>query len=516
MCGIAGIINGNNVDMTGLLNHRGPDGRSQTNIGIVNFQHTRLSVIDLSDKGQQPLESEHYLLTYNGEIYNYKELKGYYDEFPGNDTVTLLNHLDRFGINQTLSDINGMYAFAAYDKTRQLVHLAVDRTGQKPLYYYHSGKFLAFASTPNALLWCQDKWKIDQNALESYWILGGIMGENSIFSGIKRINAAEIATFDIQTGNFWKETYWEPQFQENTSGIEDLVLDSIRKVKVSDVPVHIFLSGGVDSTIVASQCHEFDAIHLDGPERKYAEQVCSKFGQKLIVVDPVNFDAVEAMTDYVVKSGEPAMAALIPWIVSRETSKFGKVAITANGADELFFGYNRTKQEIDSEQLSHLFRGYSAHKVKSISLNDNRMSLGRWAEIMWYVQYDLNATLDRAAMCHGLEVRSPYLDHRLIEMALSIHESVHRNGYGNKSILKKILKDLGFNESFFQRPKLGFSLFRQPHNLDNLNSEAFQWCIDNKFLNCNPAELTPRDRKYLEASAFSFKTWHETYEHILY
>lgn len=527
MCSIAGIIHGDQskiYHMNDLMAHRGPDGRGVRTFEHGAFGHNRLSIIDLTSSGAQPMESDRYILTYNGEIYNYKELLSFtsaHDDLGNykypNDARALLNHIGKYEIKQALSDINGMYAFALYDKQTELVHIAVDRFGQKPLYYYHDNDFFAFASTPNALLWIKDKWKIDEEAIQSYWLLGGIMGENSIFSGIKRLNASEMATFDCKTGGFWKERYWEPKFQENISGIEDLVLDAIRKVKVSDVPVKVFLSGGVDSTLVASQCGGMGAIHLDGPERKYAEQVSSKFGLGLHVVDPGEFDPVEMMSDYVTKSGEPAMAALIPYIVSREASKICKVAITANGADELFFGYNRTRQGACLDQITHMIR----HQLMSLAYDHmpNYSTLdwssGRWYELKYYVQFDLNQTLDRAAMCHGLEVRAPFLDHRLVEMALSIPEKEHRNGLGNKSILKRMILGMGFDKTFVNRPKLGFSLFKEPKGLDFLQKQAFTWCMNEGFLRCDASKLSPRDRKYLEYSAFSFKIWFDVWKNIL-
>lgn len=518
MCGLAGILNGetDRIHMTmELLRHRGPDFGRVVTIPNGVLGHARLSIIDLSDKGNQPMQSDRYVLTMNGEIYNYKELESYLEVKGGNDCCVFLNYIERFGVEKTLKDSNGMFAFGCYDKQTDLLHLAIDRFGQKPLYYYHEDKFFAFASTPNALLWIKDKWKINQEALNSYWLLGGIMGENSLFDGIKRLNAAELLTFDPKTGKFWKERYWEPKFQ-NPLGIEDLVLDSIKRVKVSDVPVYVFLSGGIDSTMVASQCEGMNAIHLDGPERKYAEQVAKKYNIKLHVVNPQDCDPVEAMTDYVTKSGEPAMAALIPWMVAKETAKFAKCAITANGADELFFGYNRTFQEYTNQH--HLYRCSFFDDFGQIMPFESHSKWycgGQWEELMAYVQFDLNQTLDRASMCHSLEVRSPFLDHRLVEMALSIPEHVHRNGYGNKSILKKMLKNMGFDEPFFQRHKVGFSLFKQPKGLAKLQSEALQWSINEGFLKCDPLTLNGRDLRYLEASAFSFQTWYQVHQNIL-
>lgn len=504
MCGIAGWVNckGPILRSLELISHRGPDDAGLWQVDDVVFAHRRLSIIGSKDH-VQPIVRERHMFAINGEIYNYREFIT-----PGNDSYAFFVYIIKHGLMKALSDANGMFAFSYYDGEK--VYLAVDRLGQKPLYYYHEGKKLVFASTSNALLWLKNEWKINREALQSYWFLGAVMGRNSLFEGIKRLNAAELLTFCPKTGELTVEKYWEPKFQENTSGIEDLVLDAIQKVKVSDVPVYVFLSGGVDSTLVASQCEGMGAIHLDGPERKYAEQVAGKFNLNLKVVNPQEFDPVEAMTDYVSKSGEPAMSALIPWVVSREAARFGKVAISANGADELFFGYNRTREDVCSEQVKHMFRSIDTPWIGEFSF-----ASGRRLELRDYVQFDLNATLDRASMCHSLEVRSPFLDHRLVEMALSIPEKVHRNGYGNKSILKKMLNQMGFDEPFFQRPKMGFSLFRQLNNLEKLKIEALNWAIERGFLNCDLKNVSGRDILYLQASAFSFKVWYEHHQKIL-
>ena len=139
---------------------------------------------------------------------------------------------------------------------------------------------------------------------------------------------------------------------------------------------------------------------------------------------------------------------------------------------------------------------------------------GRWEELNSYVQYDLNQTLDFASMCHGLEVRCPFLDHRLVEMALSIPESVHR-AQGNKTILKNMLRKFGFGNHFLNRAKLGFSLHTQPENLESLIATAWRWVQKEGFLNIQGKKLTPRDDRYLKMSALSFYYWHQVWSHKL-
>lgn len=505
MCGIGGIINDSYHPIkifNDELYHRGPDHANIYHNGVLSFGHTRLSILDLTEAGNQPLFTDRFVLTYNGEIYNYKDLNYH----GGNDAYTFLHYIDGYGqVDEALRDANGMYAFAIYDKLKQELHLAVDKLGQKPLYYTQIGKSFAFASSPNALLPLKEKWSISTQALKSYWKLGSVM-HNSIWGGIKKLNAGEHLKYNIKSGQVITEIYWQPQYQSNVKEIEDLIYDAINKVKVADVPIHIFLSGGVDSSLVASQFIAGNAIHLKSPEIIYAAQVAVKFDIRLRNVTPEDCEPIEAMRDYARKCGEPSMAALIPWITAREAAKFGKVAISANGADELFFGYDRTSQKITRIQLDHIFRSCVDYEIYRPEI-DNRLSSGRWLELMTYVQHDLNKTLDFASMAHSLEVRSPFLDHRLVEAALSIPQEK----IGRKQILKNMLQRMGFSREFTDRPKMGFSLYTPVPNLNELQTEAYQWCLNEKYLQLMH-EPNKRDLMYLKASAFGFKQWWEVWK----
>lgn len=535
MCGIAGTVGCDSGQLVyKFIDHQHKRGPDNSNIMVVAnnvwLGHNRLSIIDLSENGNQPMSTARYTLTYNGEIYNYKDLQEIdsTDDLGtaqnlGNDAKSLLNYIEKHGIKPALQAANGMYAYCCFDAKLEQIHLVVDRFGQKPLYYYHLGASFAFASSVGALLQLQDKWTIDEQGLASYWLLGASMGENTMISGIKKLTGSHHLTYDIRKNVVQIERYWTPTFQENTSDIEDLIIDAIQKVKVADVQPYVFLSGGIDSTLVASQFKGGAAVHLNGPEAKYAWEVREKFNLNMAVVDPQDINIEEALRDYAFQVGEPSMAALIPYITSKEVGKFAKVAISANGADELFFGYDRTQQEIHPPQLRHIFRQpqgsdvngwYKQHDfLKPIIANpfdypDERISTGRWLELMSYVQFDLNRTLDGAAMCHSLEVRNPFLDHRLVEMALSIPYEKHIDPkLGRKAILKRMLQRMEFNHDFLTRAKLGFSLHREPAGLDIMRKKAVEWCLKEGFLKCDWSKLNGRDQRYLEMSALSFYHW---------
>jgi asparagine synthetase B (glutamine-hydrolysing) len=136
---------------------------------------------------------------------------------------------------------------------------------------------------------------------------------------------------------------------------------------------------------------------------------------------------------------------------------------------------------------------------------------GKMWELNGFIQFDLNKTLDFASMCHSLEVRSPFLDHRLVEMALSIPESKHR-AEGNKTILKRMLRKFGFNDQFLNRPKIGFSLHKTPTRMPELIKKALNWCITNKYLVCDWNTLNGRDQRYLEMSCLGFYYWYHTWK----
>lgn len=533
MCGIAGY---HTADPTELINsrwwlnktthwqrHRGPDGHQVKlyDNGHTGLSHNRLSIIDLSDKGNQPMELGDYVMVFNGEIYNYRNLAQYLtaaDDLGtmaiGNDAHTFLAYINKYGLQKALNDASGMFAFALYNKRTGIISMGVDPFGQKPLYIAPHPSGIYFASTMAALMQSRLTWKLDRDALETYWMLGAIMGRNCLFSGAQKINGGELATYNTHSRQLSISSWYTPTPRPEKD-IEGLIYHAIDETKVADVPVSIFLSGGIDSTLVASRFANGNAIHLAGPEQEYAQHVADHFKIKLNICQPTDYQAITALADYVEKSGQPTTAGLVPWITSKECAKHTKVAIIANGADELFFGYDRLQNDTQAKsiaQINHTFRG-SLFKHEAILKYRQRFGLqpsSRLTDLLTFVQYDLNMTLDAASMCHGLEVRSPFLNHKLVEAALSIPESVHRVN-GNKTILKSMLRKLGFSQAFIDRPKQGFSLFAQPEGLDLLKERAMHFVRENNYLTL-PKSIPPRDLQYIIMSAVGFYVWHNYYQ----
>lgn len=527
MCGIIGYVgtNANNAhywvqNNLERLAHRGPDGQGIMTGSNYSFGHTRLSIIDLSDKGKQPMQYGDWIISFNGEIYNYQELASNlspvddlgYDLTDG-DTRTFLNYISKYGIESALNSANGMWSFGAFNTKTNIFYASVDRFGQKPFYYYQLFDQLYFASSPNVLYDLNPKWELDRLALDSYWHLGGIIGPNRLFKGIKKLCANQLLTFDYKTGELHVVNYWQPKPEINDS-IFNYVERAIDAVKVSHVPVNIFLSGGIDSSLVASRFTGANAIHLRSNEEQYARQVADKFRNNLHIVDPTEENIKDILDDYVKKSGEPTMAGAIPWITAKYASKLGKVAVIANGADELFFGYNRIRGDNESEgsvQNMHMLRGsiFAPGILNKYRLKYKGRPSSRWTELMTFVQFDINSTLDFASMCHSLEVRSPFLDHRLVEAAMAINESIHLQE-GNKTLLKRMLWDLGFTKQFTDRPKQGFSLHYKPLETESYKDEAMEWVQGKGLLKLNK-KPSPRDQAYLSAAAMGLKTWFKHY-----
>lgn len=509
MCGIAAYIGTPDDRVFGMWQHlekRGPDAFGSWNQGNVNLYHTRLSILDLSPNGNQPMENERWVLVYNGEIYNYKELKSYLPNREwksGNDAEVLLHYIDAFGIYKALNDAEGMFSFITFNKATNHLYLAVDAFGIKPLYFYSDGNVFACSSSPASLAHLKDKWEFNRYALNDLIALGGT--KESLFGGIRKIHPGHLLVYN--DGFVWEnEWYQRKEHQCTEDDLIDAVKHSINITKVSDVPSFIFLSGGIDSTVVASQCEHMNAVHLTSPEEEFARQAAVKYHNTLNFIQPKDYSAKECLEDYARQSGDCAMAALQPYIVSKEVSKFGKVAISANGADELFFGYNRMLEGVSITQFNHIFRSGLQHSWGQFSDYKSTRDL----ELSTYVQYDLNKTLDFASMCHSLEVRVPYLNKSVVEMALSLPRKTHVNGYGNKSILKKFLKREGFSDQFLNRPKIGFSLHSEPADYAHLKVEGIkllrnEFGFTTKFHNA-------RDARYFEATAAAFYCWYNVWK----
>jgi len=509
VCGVGGIylpgtqiIHGEHEQILSRLNEamelRGPDASGVKISERVGLVHRRLSIIDLNERSNQPVESEDWILSYNGEIYNFKdirkELSDKYKFETTCDTEVLLLALQEWGIEGALGKCAGMFAFLAYNKREEVLYAARDRMGIKPLLMTRldDGGY-CFASSVGALVSSipDRAWERDNSALGSFFSLGAPYTTAGVFKGIHRVEPAHYIRC-TPDGNYDTHRYWEPQYRPDFT-MDDLA-SVVREHQVADVDVALFMSGGVDSTFLATVSEDLDCFHLISPETAYAEAVAERFGRKFVQVAP-NLEQYYRYQVHVTRMhGEPLMSCGIPYVVSKEVRDHGyTVAISANGADELFHGYPRTPMpeytpknlplhetktyRWINQQVAHIFRDnrnftmpeFEKHIPSLASVIGNLIeqchlpnfppsASHRWLELMTYVLHDLNATLDASSMANSVEVRVPFLDHRIVEGVLSWEANkLVTPKYGRKSPLKEYLSDY-FPMSFFNRPKLGFSI----------------------------------------------------------
>lgn len=375
MCGIVGIVENRKIvdenllyKMSATIVHRGPDdsGVRVSKDKKVGLAHRRLSIIDLSQAGHQPMSDseEKIWITYNGEIYNFKEIrqelekKGY--KFKSQtDTEVIIYAYKEYGIN-CLQKFNGMFAFGIYDEKNKNIFLARDRAGKKPLYYAQYENKFVFASELKAILSDPHFPKeIDYRALNFYLTYGYIPFEFSIFQHARKLPPAHLMVYDIENGNYRIWRYWDiPQAEyrkyneeELIEELEYLLQDAVRLRLISDVPLGAFLSGGVDSSsVVAMMCRVSNkpvkTFSIGFEEQKYNELPYAKIVADYfktehteLVVKP---DAFGILPELVKHFDEPfADSSTIPtYYVSKMTKNYVTVALSGDGGDELFGGYS--------------------------------------------------------------------------------------------------------------------------------------------------------------------------------
>jgi asparagine synthase (glutamine-hydrolysing) len=371
MCGIFGFV-GRNVPPVGdlaratnLLSHRGPDGGACWHEPNVFLAHRRLSIIDL-DSGAQPMFSAdgRYVITFNGEIYNYPELRDDLRargaEFrTASDTEVILAGYARWGV-EVAAKLEGMFAFALYDRLERTLYLARDRFGEKPLLLAATDGALAFASelAPLAALGLGGR-EIDREALGAYLCLNYVPGAQTLLRGVTRLPPAEWRLYDAQQALRQRQRYWSPPAapQPDPRGAGDLLdelqqhLDqAVRFTLRSDVPVGLFLSGGVDSACVAEsaarqgrlqQAFCVDIAATPGfTEWHAASAVANRIGVGITRV-PLDASVLGEFVDVTRHLDDPLAdsSAMAVWTVARAAARDVKVVLSGDGGDELFGGY---------------------------------------------------------------------------------------------------------------------------------------------------------------------------------
>lgn len=372
MCGIAGVFSLSGQahssfskisDALQCIAHRGPDSEGIYTDRRCTLGHRRLSIIDTGSGGHQPFSDPegNYFLVFNGEFFNYREERENLQRMgitfrTESDTEVLLHGLMKEGVS-FLKKVNGFFAFAFYNRRAETLLLARDRFGVKPLYTYEDGQILYFASEIKSILALTKRPALSKPALKPYFHLNYFPGSDTPFVNLLRFEPGTGSTYPEKK----TETYYTLQIKKEKNGqtsdvqatLRNLLSDAVRIRMRSDVPLGSFLSGGIDSSIVTAlaaretpNIHSFSIGFPDEPhfdETRYARQLAQKYGTRHTVFEIRNKDLLEVVNEVLDSFDEPFAdsSALNVYLLSRETRKHVTVALSGDGADEVFGGYNK-------------------------------------------------------------------------------------------------------------------------------------------------------------------------------
>lgn len=372
MCGICGVIyfNENNqvtteslTRMTSLLERRGPDSTGHFLKGPVGFGHTRLSIIDL-ETGDQPIfnEDKTKLIVFNGEIYNFKELRDELKEkghvfSTASDTEVILHLYEEKG-ERCVDQLRGMFAFAIYDLKSKVLFTARDRLGQKPLYYYIDDKKLIFSSEIKSILTFDIDKEIDICAIKSFFSYQFIDAPRTIYKKIKKLPAASTLTLkkrELNINNFWEmplPSHDDKGFSYYKDRLVELLSESVRLRLISDVPLGAFLSGGLDSSVITAlmtresqnnvKTFSIGFKEKSYDERSYANEVATHLGTTHLEYE-VTYDIGDFLKNVLPYFDQPFGdgSAIATHYLCNVTRQNVTVALSGDGGDELLAGYNR-------------------------------------------------------------------------------------------------------------------------------------------------------------------------------
>lgn len=376
MCGIAGFIGSGAINVEAVLasmRHRGPDGVGETSFSVKNTRvwlaHTRLSILDLSPAGAQPMMSRdgRWAVTFNGEIYNHEHIRQQLDvPFRGHsDTETLVESLARWGVGKTLSSLNGMFAFAALDLHAGVLYIVRDPFGVKPL-YYTAGQHFAFASEIRALSALRpNEVELDLDSLQTFLTLRFVPSPKTLFKNIHRLAPGHFLAVDITTLDIHEECYVRPQNERFTGSLdeacqryEEKLEAAIARQLLSDVPVGLLLSGGIDSSVIAAMAAKYSPglnTFTVGFGKGFSEceiadaaETAQFLGLKHDSVRVDSDDLMSTFCDVARAIEEPlgTTSTLIMWHLARLARESVTVALTGQGSDEPWGGYLLYQSEL--------------------------------------------------------------------------------------------------------------------------------------------------------------------------
>lgn len=557
MCGINGIfsfsgsrkIPGELEAMNRALAHRGPDAEGVFDDACIQLGHRRLSIIDVSESANQPMHSAdgNLVLVFNGELYNYKELKAQLTEYSfvtNSDTEVVLAAFQKWG-EHALRAFNGIFAFAIWNRKTQEILIARDRLGVKPLYYFSSNDVFIFSSSLKSILATNRSGRrLSKSGLVDYLRYQTVHAPQTIVEDIQVLMPGQFVRVTEEEGPVFK-SYWSlttastPRFgtlEETQQALRNQLLKSVEMQLVADVPFGAFLSGGIDSSLLVAlmsqvRAHKTDTFSVvfqeDAfSEKKYARLIAEKYQTNHHEIELRVNDFRDLIPEALAFMDHPSGDGPNTFVVSKMTREAGiKMALSGLGGDELFGGYSifnqlpslqekkwlrsfpayarrpfaglyrRAKRSVASDKISalmsleefdleHIYQYYrqvfmDRHIVRLLNgsmLAPNRVfeivheQLGyrksgaglpllskiSVAEMSTYMQNVLLRDADQMSMSHGLEVRVPFLDHELVELALGIEDRFKRP-VTPKKLLVDTFRDL-LPEEIYNRPKMGFVL----------------------------------------------------------
>lgn len=380
MCGIAGFIDFNKIsstdilkNMTDAITHRGPDGSGyqlfSDSIATIGFGHRRLSIIDLSETGKQPMQFQHLWITFNGEVYNYQEIKNELQllghQFIGHsDTEVILHAFDQWGIN-CIDKFIGMFAFVIYNTKAQEIYCVRDRAGIKPFFYYHKDGLFLFSSELKSFHQHPNFSKeINGDAVAAFMQYGNVPTPHCIFNHCLKLKPGHYIKLSLLTTKLSISKYWDvydaynkPKLNislaEAKTETENLLKSAFNYRMVSDVPVGVFLSGGYDSASLAAilqkdRTEKLKTFTIGVPdiglnEAPYAKDVAKHLGTEHYEFECTQKEAISLIGDLPYYYDEPfADSSAIPTtLVCKMARQQVTVALSADAGDEVFAGYNR-------------------------------------------------------------------------------------------------------------------------------------------------------------------------------
>ncbi|MDW3192743.1 MAG: asparagine synthase (glutamine-hydrolyzing) [Cytophagales bacterium] len=508
-----------------LMFHRGPDGAGSDFLddGRVALGHRRLSIIDLTAAGKQPMsnEAQSIWLTFNGEIYNYRSLRRLLEakghQFSSNtDSEVLIHGYAEWGVD-LVDQLKGMFAFAIWDDIKKVMFIGRDHFGVKPVCFYHDDTTFIVASELKAITALSTvRPELDFRSVADFFTLRYIPSPQSIWKNVKKLKPGHCMSFDVD-GKLKEWCYWKPQFQRNSIApkhakehLHDLLSTSIQENFISDAPVGLLLSGGIDSATIAAYatkqkqnlstyCLGFEG--WEGSEHLDARVVADSLNtvhHELMVKDEFS-DLVDKLT-YFFDEPLGGTAFLPTYLVSKLASENVKVVLGGHGGDEVFAGYawhSRMYQQWNWSlrgKLRRLSLGNQGYLVEA-TFQARSWTKWRYSQLKklvsdeiyaefddrdYHVHFDpffmkgfgpiknaqsldlslflpeLNLSFyDKASMANSIEGRVPLLDHKLVEFVLSLHESTYFKRSHNKYLLKELLAG-HVPESILNKPKKGF------------------------------------------------------------